>query len=130
MTQGNNRYSVDHRVQQTRLPTSGSTDASIIAKLNAGQPLLPGEQQYWQHRMQGGRGARTIPAAAMVGGGGQGGVNSDGWTLAQQQAAKHFTSGPQGSAVNPWVPTRPDQYARIPKGGHYVYTDGSVRVKQ
>lgn len=74
MTAASSKYSTDHRTSaQARLPTAGSIDNQIIQKLNAGQPLLPGEQQYWQHRMNGGKATRSIPASLQVNGGGQAG---------------------------------------------------------
>lgn len=70
MTSASSHYSTNHRTSQARLPTAGSIDAQIMAKLNAGQPLGLGEQQYWDHKMKGSK-TRQIPAGLQVQGGGQ-----------------------------------------------------------
>jgi hypothetical protein len=66
-------YHYTHPNYQPRSPTTATIDQGIIQKLNAGQPLSAGEQQYWQHRMSGGHGGtRQLPPNLIVqNGGGQ-----------------------------------------------------------
>lgn len=52
-------------------------------------------------------------------------------TPAQLAAAKPFAGAQaqMGSAGNPAIPRSEAQYNKLPKGAHYIYVDGSVRIK-
>jgi len=59
-----------------------------------------------------------------------------GWSKAlpapMLETAKQFKGAKSagGSLDNPFLPTTEAQYAKLPPGAHYVFTDGSIRVKR
>jgi hypothetical protein len=109
LTQG---YDVMKQEMENRNHAQEAQVAGIQAKLRAG--ITPGSPQDTP-------GAAPPPPKANP---------QASWTAPQQAAAKKAdANATPGSQGNPFVPTTEAQYKKLPKGAHYIFTDGRVMVK-
>jgi hypothetical protein len=110
LTQG---YDVMKQEMENRNHAQEAQVAGIQAKLRAG--ITPGSPQDTP-----GAGTTAAPKANP----------QASWTAPQQAAAKRAdANAAPGSQGNPFVPTTEAQYKKLPKGAHYIFTDGRVMVK-
>jgi hypothetical protein len=107
------RVEMKNRTTSLRDAEAGLRESVRTGRLGADPSDVPGQ-----------------PAPAPAGGGGAKPPN--GYSPEQWAAVQKFrgSTAKPGTAESPYVTLNEAQYAKLPKGAHYIFTDGSIRVKQ